>query len=663
MGEQTDAELVADVLAGQRDAFASLVRKYQDYAYGTAIGILSNFELARDVVQEAFLSAYRDLRRLREPDRFAGWLHGIARNTALNALRELRRVQELARQMSHEAEPPDPAPTPDRSAEEAERREIVMGALGNLGEKNREAVSLYYVDGLSYADIAGFLDVTEATVQGRLQRGREELRKELRMVKDTFDKEKLPEDFSAEVQRLLGAAAEHGRRGDAAVNRLAHDAMERLTAIGAPAVDPLCEALGDPSIFVRRAAARALCRIGDARALRPILRLLYARDAWRYVKVLGDSRILRIPGMRAEMLRLLDEDDGDERGWAINVLAHAVGDDEVYDRLLALFRDATMPTGLRCQALSALCRLKEGVVGELVCEALAAPPIRRRSGWAWWIALSQGHALPIDLCVPGFAREVAPISRWMAGQLILRHGDEGRAVLDDLLRTGTPDQRAAAAVTLAREHGADVFEALMAELIDGYQHRKWQRIVAREAMHHYADDLIAWVGAEGVPRDRPALAWVAAKLRIAAGRGSADDILHYGTPASRMAAVQTLASERGAAFIPELRRCLLEGRPRKVAQEAFWQMHRLGDDALPAALEMLASEHWTERKAAVCLLRRWGKLSKEQRLAAASDSHISVRHAAEWHPVYVEAAESGHRTWRRNLRNDTPPDPPPAGSE
>jgi len=57
MDEQTDADMVADVLAGQRDAFASLVRKYQDHAYGTAIGILSDFELARYVVQEAFLAA------------------------------------------------------------------------------------------------------------------------------------------------------------------------------------------------------------------------------------------------------------------------------------------------------------------------------------------------------------------------------------------------------------------------------------------------------------------------------------------------------------------------------------------------------------------------------------------------------------------------------
>jgi hypothetical protein len=67
-----------------------------------------------------------------------------------------------------------------------------------------------------------------------------------------------------------------------------------------------------------------------------------------------------------------------------------------------------------------------------------------------------------------------------------------------------------------------------------------------------------------------------------------------------------------------------------VAQEAFWQMERLGNAALPVALEMLASEHWTERKAAVCLLRRWGKLTAGQKAKAEQDSHVAVRHAANW---------------------------------
>lgn len=68
MNERPDAVLVKETLAGDRGAFSVLVRRYEDYAYGVAIGLLSDFELARDVVQEAFLYAYRDLARLKRPD-------------------------------------------------------------------------------------------------------------------------------------------------------------------------------------------------------------------------------------------------------------------------------------------------------------------------------------------------------------------------------------------------------------------------------------------------------------------------------------------------------------------------------------------------------------------------------------------------------------------
>jgi len=644
MDTMTDAEQVRRTLAGDRDAFADLVRRYQDHAYGTAVGMLSDFELARDVVQEAFLAAYRDLAKCREPDRFAGWLHGIVRNLARRALRELKQVRSLAEQMGHTVATVDPSPGPDESAEDAETRAIVLAALERLGEQHREVVSLHYVDGLSYRDIAGFLDVTEATVQGRLQRGREALRREMKMVKDTFDKHKLPDDFAGEVGRLLDLADEIGcERGHA---------VQQLVELGAPAVEPLCEALSDPRIAVRRAAACALCRIGDEGALKPILRLLYARDSWLHGKLFTSGQVLAVPGVRDELLRMLDGDEATELYWAVQILSHVRDDDEVFGRLLAVFRDeARRSVGLRCQALAALCRLRPNRAAELVAEALADPESRRRSGWAWWIATRDGHVLPADVCQSGFTRDVAANSRRMAGELMLRLGDEGRRILEELLHGDSPDPRAVAALALAHERRPDVFDALMAELLHGYQRRKWQRIVARSVVRHYPDELCAWADANDVPADRPHIAWALAKVRLALGRGTPEDLFRHGTPSSRMAAVRALARERGAAFIPELRDCLREDQPRKVAQEAFWQMHRLGDDAVPAAEEMLESEHWPERKAAVCLLRRWGKLPPEQKAHAEADEHIAVRHAANWHPDYVEAAAT-HPKWRRKLGPD-----------
>jgi len=640
MDKQTDAELVTQALAGRPEAFAPLVRRYQDYAYGTAIGMLSDFDLARDVVQDAFLCAYRDLRKLKEPSRFGGWLHGIVKNTAHRALRELRKTQTLAEQLRRTAQLSAPPPGRDRSAGQSEIRTMVRRALAHLSQPNREAVSLYYVDGLSYADIAGFLSVSETTVRGRLYRGRAKLRKELSMVAQTFKEQQLPEDFAAEIKRLLDAVASR-----AAVRE---ETIRRLAEIGAPAVDPLCKALGDSRIVVRQAAARALCTIGDPRAIRPILRVLYAGDYWISNEVMRNGRILAISGVRDELLRIVAEGTEKDRWWAMEALAHARGDNEVFDCLLQIFRDPADPN--RRQALAALCQLRPDMGAELIPEALHDPELQTPGGWAWWIAVQHGYQIPIDTCVAGFGRNVAANSRMLAGWLVLRHEAEGEKALEELLRTGTPDQRATAAVALAGKERPEVFEALVGELLHGYRERKWMRIVARPLVREYGDRLLAWAAEEKPDlTNRPALAWALGKARIAAGLAGDDDVLRYGSPTIRAEAVRELAEEDGPRYAPQLRRLLREGTPRKVAQRAFRQMLRLGEAAMPTVQQMLESEHWTERKAALCLLRRWGKLTHSQQYRGRQDPHVAVRHAADWHPSYAEAVKKRHPKWTRRI--------------
>jgi len=477
---QPDETLVREALAGRAEAFADLVRRYQGYAYGSAIAMLSDFDLARDVVQEAFLAAWRDLGKLRDPARFGGWLHGIVHNTARRALRELARVRALAGELGAAAGRPDPTPRPDESAMDTERRQIVRDALARLGRANREALSLFYVNGLSYANIAGYLGVTEATVLGRLQRGRAELKKELlAMVEDSFRKERLPEDFGPQVRRLLETAGAEVCRRDEAVRQLAE--------IGAPAVDPLCEAMGDPRALIRRLAAGALCRIGDARALRPVLRALYAGDYWLYNTVFRGGGILRIDGAREEILKIASESGGDDQYWAIEALGHAEGDPQVWDCLLGLFRDAAGNAKTRSAALGALCRLRPELADELVVEALRDPALRRLSGWAWWIAFKNGLAPPLDVCLAGFARDVAPHGRPTAGNLALRHGKAGIGALGYLLHSGSPVQQEAAALALARAGRAEAFEVLVGRLQHGGQETKWGRILARQLVRTFTE--------------------------------------------------------------------------------------------------------------------------------------------------------------------------------
>ena len=620
MKTQDDAELVREVLAGRREAFTTLVHRYQDFAYGVAIGILSDFDLARDVVQEAFLSAYCDLGKLRDPDRFAGWLYGIVRHMSLRARRELENVRAVAEELVLTGETVARPPSPDQAVEEDEKRELVQQALQGLSEKSREAVSLYYVDGMSYADIAGLLDVTETAVQGRLQRARAKLREELAMVKEAFGEEELSEDFSDEVKRLLDTVAVRAEER--------RQTVKRLTEIGAGAVDPLCEALEDPRDIVRAIAARTLCEIGDARALQPLLRGLYGHHKWAWKgDVFRDGRVLGIPGAREAFLSALRDGTRRERGVACRALSRAKGDDEVFDALGQVFRDTEATTwDTRYSAMEALCRLCPESAVEFVTEALngESTDLRRLASWT---AVRQGLVPPIEACLKGFTQAVEWWGRRCAGTLVLRHGEAGKAVLERLMREGSPDERCTAAMAMAQEGSGEALEILREELLGVPKDRKWGRAVSRTLAGQYSDQLAEWLEADG-PRfvkGVPTMMWALARSRRAPVGPMIQNAFREGTPGVRGAACRILARKEGAAFIPELRKCLAEGRPRKVAQEAFWQMHRLRDAARPVALEMLDSDLWTERKAAVCLLRRWGVLTPEQRTRAEVDPHVAVR--------------------------------------
>jgi len=75
-----DDLLVNKCLAGDRDAFGVLVDKYKDAVYGLVYSKVRNFHDAEDIAQEVFISAYRDLRSLRQPHRFSSWIYAIAAN-------------------------------------------------------------------------------------------------------------------------------------------------------------------------------------------------------------------------------------------------------------------------------------------------------------------------------------------------------------------------------------------------------------------------------------------------------------------------------------------------------------------------------------------------------------------------------------------------------
>jgi hypothetical protein len=433
-----------------------------------------------------------------------------------------------------------------------------------------------------------------------------------------------PEGFQEEIRELLDLAVTRKERRD--------DVISRLTALGPAGVASLCEALGDTRVEIRKAAAEALCRIGDARALGPLLELLCGRSDWasQHLDILCNGEFFGIPGAREGLLRTLRDDPPAHADLLIYGVREGSAIEGTRDSFLAAFRNSALPHSARNAALEALCSHEPTMSTGLVLEALADDTFRRHSGSAWWIAVREGLRLPIQVCLRGFDRSVPASSRRLAGTLVLRHGEDGKGVLRELMSSGSADERATAALVLVSEGGPDVFGVLADELLRGHREGKWTRMMGRALAWKFTEQLLEW--GDRLSRgdaQQPGIAWALAKGRLAASRATTDDILLCGAPEQRRSAVRDLVRRKGAASLPVLRHCLREGRPQKVASLAFREIRRMKQAAGPAALEMLESDHWGERKAAVGLLRQWGLLTDEQRAAATQDQHIAVRHAAE----------------------------------
>jgi RNA polymerase sigma-70 factor (ECF subfamily) len=158
--------LIARVQAGDRDSFRSIVRHFERAAYVVALSLVRDPGLAEDIVQESFLKVYSELSPLREPSRFSAWLSQIVRRRALNARRHQKVLAALAQ---HAAELKKELP-PERIRE-------LLEALDQIDEDHRTALLAFYVEGLSYLEIAALLDVPASTVRGRLYKAKIALRR------------------------------------------------------------------------------------------------------------------------------------------------------------------------------------------------------------------------------------------------------------------------------------------------------------------------------------------------------------------------------------------------------------------------------------------------------------------------------------------------------
>lgn len=186
---------------GDIEAFGDLVRNFQDAVFGLSYAVVKNFHDAEEVAQEAFLLAYQELSKLREREKFPGWLHRIT-ITACN--RFLRSRKMTYQEISTAADMPGNIPGQDVVVEGMDLQDQILREINALSEKNRMITTLYFINRYSYKEIGDFLEIPVSTVKSRLHKSRSKLQGRLtEMVAEVLNENKPGKEFIQQLRRKL----------------------------------------------------------------------------------------------------------------------------------------------------------------------------------------------------------------------------------------------------------------------------------------------------------------------------------------------------------------------------------------------------------------------------------------------------------------------------
>jgi len=182
MLQPTDAFLVDQSIAGDRQAFAEIVRRYQNLLCSVAYGATGKLNVSEELAQEAFVAAWKSLKSLQDASKLRPWLCGIVRNLARSSVRATSRdvladAGEIM--LDHVA---NEANDPVQSTIAREETALLDKTLSQLPETYREPLVLFYREEQSVKRVAELLDISPTAVKQRLARGREMLRNEVAAI-------------------------------------------------------------------------------------------------------------------------------------------------------------------------------------------------------------------------------------------------------------------------------------------------------------------------------------------------------------------------------------------------------------------------------------------------------------------------------------------------
>lgn len=193
--EQTsdeDSELISLCKKGDLSAFEALVNKHQKRIFNIAYRMTGDYDDACEIVQDAFVSAYRNIRNFEEKARFFTWLYAIVINLAKNRLKQLKSLSKYGCSSID-----DPIATDDgeiklelasnepsalERLEEKDIQERVQECISRLDIEYRDIIILRDIQGFSYDEIGNMLKIPEGTVKSRLSRARENIKDCLKKI-------------------------------------------------------------------------------------------------------------------------------------------------------------------------------------------------------------------------------------------------------------------------------------------------------------------------------------------------------------------------------------------------------------------------------------------------------------------------------------------------
>ena len=181
MSSFSDEYYIERVIKGDHSSYATLVERHKDMVFTIANRMLKNREEAEEVAQDAFMKAYRSLKKFRKESKFSTWLYRIVYNLCVS---QLRKNKTQIQSLDDEEKNIDIEDTHKKmeKLEKKERSKYINRAIDNLNPEEKTIITLYYQDELSVAEISEVTRLTQSNVKVRLHRSRLKLYDELNRI-------------------------------------------------------------------------------------------------------------------------------------------------------------------------------------------------------------------------------------------------------------------------------------------------------------------------------------------------------------------------------------------------------------------------------------------------------------------------------------------------